>query len=227
MYLHTRFHWYTMSLRMTDRLVPLEEHQYYHVYNRGNNSGLLFFEERNYPYFLKKLDEYLSDYLNIYAYCLLPNHFHLLVSVKDFSYLPEEKRFIKKGSQLITTPHEIISERFRCFFLSYAKSIKQQENRTGSLFEKNHKRLKIESSSYLLSLVNYIHRNPQTHQLATDYKTYPYSSFQSILSNKPTKLKRNEVLEWFGGREHFFLYHEGNPVFKDYINVEWRLYTCK
>jgi len=206
---------------MVYRLVTLEENQFYHVFNRGNNNGLLFFEEKNYHYFLRKLDEYLSDYLCIYAYCLLPNHFYLLVSVKDFSQLPSDKTSVKKGTQFLTAPQEVISERFRCFFLSYSKSIKQQEKRTGSLFEKNHKRLKIESNDYLLSLVNYIHRNPETHQLTKDYKTYPHSSFQGLLSDKPTKLRRSEVLEWFGGKEHFILYHEGNPVIKENMQREY------
>jgi putative transposase len=205
---------------MTNLILPFEENQFYHVFNRGNNGGLLFFEERNYNYFLRKLDQYLSDYLCIYAYCLLPNHFHLLVSVKDFSQLPLEKRYIKKGAQLISKPHEIISERFRCFFLSYSKSIKQQEKRTGSLFEKNHKRLQIESESYLIALINYIHRNPETHQIIEDFKAYPYSSFQSMLSEKPTKLMRHDVVEWFGGKDHFIKYHNGNPVFKDRITLE-------
>ena len=205
---------------MESLFVPLEENQFYHIYNRGNNGAPLFFEERNYHFFLKKLDEYLSDYSFIYAYCLLPNHFHLLLSVKDFETIAPDKKCIKKGSQLLTIPHQIISERFRCFFLSYSKAIKQQEKRTGSLFEKNHKRIKVESSQYLLSLVNYIHRNPETHQLTKDYKVYSYSSYQSILSNKPTKLRREEVLEWFGGREHYILYHEGNHVIKE-DKLDW------
>lgn len=205
---------------MANLTVPFQEHQFYHVFNRGNNGDLIFFKERNYTYFLKKLDQYLSDYLHIYAYCLLPNHFHLLVSVKDFLQLPTDKKSLKKGAQFVTTPHEIISERFRCFFLSYAKSIKQQEGRTGSLFEKNHKRIVVESEAYLIAVANYIHRNPQTHGLTKDYKVYPYSSFQSMLSDKPSKLMRNEVLEWFGGKEHFILYHEGNPVFKEPIMLE-------
>ncbi|HYH14526.1 MAG TPA: hypothetical protein VD794_04875 [Flavisolibacter sp.] len=199
---------------MESLFIPLEENQFYHIYNRGNNGSTIFFEERNYSFFLKKLDEYLSDYLFIYAYCLLPNHFHLLVSVKSFTNLSDEKKYLKKGTQQLTAPSEIISECFRCFFLSYSKAIKQQEKRTGSLFEKNHKRIKIEANNYLLSLVNYIHRNPETHQLTNDYKIYPYSSFQSMLSHKPTKLRREDVLEWFGGKEHFMLYHGGNPCLK-------------
>ena len=61
----------------------LFEGQFYHIYNRGNNKENIFFNENNYNYFLKKYDFYFLDYLDIYCYCLLPNHFHLLVRVKE------------------------------------------------------------------------------------------------------------------------------------------------
>jgi REP element-mobilizing transposase RayT len=57
---------------------------FYHVYNRANTStDKLFFQEKNYTYFLKKFDQHLSDYLEVWAYCLMPNHFHFLVKIKD------------------------------------------------------------------------------------------------------------------------------------------------
>jgi REP element-mobilizing transposase RayT len=66
-----------------DYHLPLEKGCYYHIYNRGNNGDNIFYTPENYSYFLKRFDYYLSDYLEVYAYCLLPNHFHFLVRVKD------------------------------------------------------------------------------------------------------------------------------------------------
>src|SRR6056297_2901719 len=57
-----------------------EEDYTYHIYNRSNE--LIFTETDNYVYFLKKLRELILPYVNILAYCLLPNHFHLMLSVK-------------------------------------------------------------------------------------------------------------------------------------------------
>ena len=54
---------------------PLEYGQYYHIYNRGNNGENLFFEERNYPYFLKLYAHHILPVADTYAYCLLRNHF--------------------------------------------------------------------------------------------------------------------------------------------------------
>ncbi|TDE17640.1 hypothetical protein [Dyadobacter psychrotolerans] len=119
-------------------LIPLEEEKFYHVYNRGNDGVDLFYQHRNYVYFLNKYDYYLSDYVETYAYNLLPNHFHLLIKVKA------KKEFVARKIEFPTeddidglSAGEIVSELFRRFFMSYSKSINIQQNRTGSLFQKN------------------------------------------------------------------------------------------
>ncbi len=61
---------------------PLQFGQYYHIFNRGNNRETLFREERNYPYFLSLFVKHIDPVVDTYAYCLMPNHFHLLVRVK-------------------------------------------------------------------------------------------------------------------------------------------------
>jgi hypothetical protein len=67
--------------------IPLISEQYYHIYNCGNNGENLFFEERNYPYFLKLYAKYIYPVTNTYAYCLMKNHFHLLVRMKPLEDL--------------------------------------------------------------------------------------------------------------------------------------------
>jgi putative transposase len=200
---------------MINYFLPFEEGEFYHIYNRGNNKGLIFYNANNYSYFLNKLSFYLSDYLDFYSYCLLPNHFHLLIQVKNFNSINKEKQLLTSGTKILTEPHDIISEQFRRFFLSYSKSIIIQEKRTGSLFQKNFKRIKIHSPKYYTFLINYIHRNPISHKISKDYKTYAYSSYNSILSNLPTRLKRKEVLDWFGNMEEFIRYHDGNSIYKE------------
>lgn len=55
---------------------------YYHIYNRGVNHSNIFLTKRNYYFFLEKVKQYLLPYADIVAYCLMPNHFHLLILVK-------------------------------------------------------------------------------------------------------------------------------------------------
>jgi len=57
----------------------------YHFYNRGHNRGAIFFERKNYLFFLRRVGEYLSPVLDIVAYCLMPTHYHLLVGVRKKS----------------------------------------------------------------------------------------------------------------------------------------------
>jgi REP element-mobilizing transposase RayT len=198
---------------MTNYFLPLQTGCFYHIYNRGNNSDRIFFQPGNYLYFLQKFDAYLSKYLDVWAYALLPNHFHFLVKTKEAAGVAWP--IIKAGQKMLSDYASITSEEFRRFFLCYAKAIKVQESRTGSLFEKNFKRKEIASQQHMLWLVNYIHRNAETHGYTTDFKSYPHSSYRSILTVAPTKLKRNEVLDLFGGREEFIRFHNTNPVIQD------------
>ncbi len=68
---------------------PLEYNCYYHIFNRGNNRENIFKEERNYRYFLKLYAKYIEPVADTFAYCLLPNHFHLLVRTKTVEELQE------------------------------------------------------------------------------------------------------------------------------------------
>ncbi len=62
---------------------PLQPDTYYHVYNRGTNRENIFFEERNYAHFLKLYAHHIEPVAETFAYCLLRNHFHLLIRVKN------------------------------------------------------------------------------------------------------------------------------------------------
>jgi len=179
-------------------LVPLEYGQYYHIYNRGNSGENIFVEERNYPYFLGLYVKYIEPIADTFAYALLRNHFHLLVRIKD----PSDLAGFGNLPGLKTT------QQFSNFFNSYAKSINKAYGRTGSLFQKRFGRIPVTSDGYFTALVRYIHFNPQKHGFVGDFREYPYSSYQAMLSDKATRLKREVVLEWFGDRAAFVEFHE-------------------
>ena len=54
-----------------------------------------------------------------------------------------------------------------------------------------------------MQLVTYIHQNPQKHGFVNDFRTWPYSSYQALLSANPTRLQGDDVLAWFQGVDHF------------------------
>jgi hypothetical protein len=101
-----------------------------------------------------------------------------------------------------------INDQFRLFFLSYSKAINKQTGRTGSLFQKRFKRIIIEGNPALCKTVVYIHTNPVHHKMRDGFDNYEYSSFQSIIGDKETKIKREEVLSWFGGSDNFIAKHK-------------------
>lgn len=180
----------------------LEEAKLYHIYNRGNNSELIFYNKANYVYFLKKYHEYLGEIINTYTFSLLPNHFHLLVSVKESS---AEMPPIEKVASL---KEDKVSFQFRKFFTSYAMSINKQQNRHGSLFEKPFRRIEINNTKYLQNLIFNIYANPLIHGISDDFKTYQWSSYQRILIDKPSHLNKKAVLDHFENKNNFIHFHK-------------------
>jgi|SRR6056297_30543 len=171
---------------------PFEPGNFFHVYNHAIGSELLFREGENYLFFLQKFSRFLDPYVSLYSYCLLPNHFHLLIKVSS--------KFSSRE----------VSEQFRKFLISYSKAFNKYFARRGTLFERHLKRVHVTSDEYLIWLIFYLHRNPVHHRYSTDFRTYPWSSYQSLLSNKNTDLKRAEILDLFSGKNEFISFHERN-----------------
>jgi len=103
----------------------MNEGTFYHIYNRGINRGLIFLEPRNYEFFLRKLGSYTFPFIDIYSYCLMPNHFHLLAKTKERKHMFASDEFKQAPAKL--TP---IEKAFRDFFISYAKTINKKYDRT-------------------------------------------------------------------------------------------------
>lgn len=197
-------------------LAKFSESSIYHIYNRTNNREALFLSPENYLFFLRRYDDYLSGILDTFCWCLLPNHFHLLVRIKmeqDIrKYIeskeyrlqtPSEKQFLDKKIQL----GELTERAFKRFFQSYSMAFNKQYNRSGNLFYKPFKRVEVNKDSQFTQTVVYVHANALKHQLVKDFTLYKWSSWQSILSELPTRLLRNELLDWFGGKDRFMRTH--------------------
>ena len=176
----------------------------YHIYNKVVGSELLFKTDADYKLFLQKLDRFTLPVANVYAYCLIPNHFHLMLKIKE----PNEIPGLQKISEDEYSKH--LTHVFGNFFNSYSKSFDKLYSRTGRLFFQPFKRIMVEDEDYFILLVNYIHRNPIHHGLVKQLSDWKYSSYKTIISNKPTKLDRIEVLSFFDSVQDFILFHEEN-----------------
>ena len=192
---------------------PLQYGRLYHIYNRGNNGENLFVQQRNYPYFLQLYANHIQPIAETYAYCLLPNHFHLAIR----TYTEEEQEAYRAAQigpiskiRPIFKPQNP-SRAFNNLFIAYARAFNKATGRTGVLFETPFGRKPIESQRYLLTLITYIHHNPQKHGFVADFRDWPWSSYGAVLSSKPTKLNRADVLDWYNGRAAFIAAHETEP----------------
>lgn len=196
---------------MEIRKTALEPGEFYHIFNRGVNKSQIFFEEKNYHVFLEKYSQYVFPWVKTYAYCLLGNHYHLLIQVRE-----EAEISLPKNTHRSHEWH--VSNAFSSFLQSYTRAMNKVYDRSGSLFESPFKRIKVTNDSYYSRLVSYIHQNPQNHGIVEDFKDYPHSSYWSHLStSKNSKLERRDVLAWFGGENAYRDFHanEGSKIKKE------------
>lgn len=179
----------------------------YHIFSHVNGRELIFREEANYQFFLKKLMQYVLPIADIYAYCLMANHFHLLVRFKIVEGVPAEDE------------HAYLMKHFGNFLNSYAKAFNKMYDRKGALFLNAVKRKKITGEKYLLKVLHYIHNNPVNHGFVTEAGLWKYSSYRSYVSpEKESRINRIEMMQYFDSLHNFKNYHQSNIEY-DFIQT--------
>ena len=206
---------------------PLSHGKFFHIYNRGTNGCNLFLENDNYRYFLNLYDKYIHCIADTFAWVLMPNHFHFLVQIKDEKSIDfnPRKLIIKEQALARVESKSLISssdfdpitdfsherykpeQQFSNLFNAYAQAVNKKYHRTGSLFEHTFHRKEVEHSRYFRQLVLYIHNNPVHHGFCSHPVEYPWSSYITCVSEKQTKLKRDQVVRWFENTENFISVH--------------------
>lgn len=184
---------------MPYRIIPFVNGEFYHIYNRGLNKQNIFNSTRDFTRFIATLHYYqiqnpkpkFSTYraskifrldqnrkiVEILAYCLMPNHFHLLV-----------RQFEEGG----------ISEFMRKFIHSYTKYHNVKNKLQGPLFQGIFKAVRVESEEQLLHLSRYIHLNPLVSYLTKNLNSYPWSSYPSYIGlTKSSEINPLEILKFF------------------------------
>jgi len=114
-----------------------------------------------------------------------------------------------------------LQKAFKDFFITYAKAINNNYNRTGSLFQYKFKRKLIDKQQYLTRLIVYIHLNPVRLGLCKKASEWKFSSYNSLLSSRTTKIKKEDVLSWFGRKKDFIDIHQSYRDFQTIRNILW------
>lgn len=200
---------------------------YYHIYNRGVEKRDIFLDEQDYTVFLHLLKYYLSPLqkdtphplinlpnypfvrprpltniageVDLLAYCLMPNHFHLLI-----------KQYTSDG----------MTKLLRRTATTFSMYFNKRYKRVGYLFQGRYKAALIENDSYLLHLSRYIHLNP-TELTGTHLVNYPYSSYAFYLGKKKADwIKPEFILSFFKTAKGLpFLKNLHNHNYEDFVET--------
>jgi REP element-mobilizing transposase RayT len=151
---------------------------FYHIVNRGNAQGKIFLNNRDREKFLEYLKDSVDRFsLRVHAYCLMDNHYHLIVE----------------------TPEGNISQALQWLNVSYAVYFNKKRKRIGHLFQGRFKSLIINAEEYLQVLSRYIHLNPVRTQSVKQPEDYPWSSYTAFIGivEIPEWLETTYVLSTF------------------------------
>lgn len=193
-------------------LMKFNRNEFYHIYNRGNDRQKIFLEERNYSFFLEKIKKELTPICSILSYCLMPNHYHILIYTGKLSKSSDHSEW-SDDSQLEKLPRKIGTLQS-----SYTRAICKMYGKSGSLFQQKAKSKNLSDSkiNYLPeTCFHYIHQNPLKSRLVNTMQDYMWSSFREYLQDKPYLCEielAKQVLE-INFNE---LVSESNSVIKNY-----------
>lgn len=192
----------------------------YHVYNLGNNRQSIFFNRENYFFFLRKIRIHILPFADILAWCLMPNHFHLMICVREISATvgvtlshPDSSGSIAKAISLNSS--------IGIMLRSYTRAINNQEKRSGALFREETKaiclnetkgilpnwntsvgvtilRVEIPEFQYPQVCFNYIHNNPVKAGLVKNPEDWEFSSYFEIKEMRSDSLINLEKVKELG-----------------------------
>lgn len=153
------------------------QNAFYHVFNRGINKQQIFVSENDYLFFLKKLSDLKKKYdHSIYAFCLMPNHFHISIQTRKVP--------ISKVMSSLST--------------SYSMYFNRTYSHFGPVFQNRFKSILIESNSYFLKLSQYIYLNPVKAGLVSNPTLYKFSSIREVLGREPLNFLDQDIIRLIG-----------------------------
>ncbi|HRH58760.1 MAG TPA: transposase [Chitinophagales bacterium] len=194
-----------------EKTLFLESGSVYHIYNRGTNKQTIFITKKDYNHFLSLWEKHIEPVADTFAFCLLPNHFHFMVKIKEITDLTQ----LPKAAELNESDIKYyLSRQFSNLFNAYSRYFNLKYERDGKVFRERFKRKEVLTEEYFTKLIEYIHTNPVKHGITDNYKDYEYSSFWIHVLDTPTRLKRDEIIKWYGSKSRYINSHDTYEVVK-------------
>ncbi|MCR4439385.1 MAG: transposase [bacterium] len=136
---------------------------YYHLYNRGVSRQNIFFSDENFLFCTRLIEKYARAHLiAVIAYCLMPNHYHLLVR--------------QDGQAAVSRFISVV-------FNTYVQAVNRQLGRSGTLFQGRFLHVQVEREEYLVHLCRYIHLNPVVAGLVRNPEDWAFSNYLECVGN--------------------------------------------
>ena len=142
--------------------------EFYYLCFWGNNREALFRKDKNYHIFLDLYRRYVYPISDLYAYCLLPTHSHLILRIKDYVDIG---CYYSNG--------QMIWRQVKTFFRSYVHWNNKNTNGTPKISGSRYVGRNLTNLETVSKLIPYIHQNPENHGIVSDYKYWPYSSYHT------------------------------------------------
>jgi putative transposase len=170
----------------TDTGMQFQKDSLYHIYNRGNDKQQIFFSDNNYQFFLEKMQRYVQPNCDILAWCLMPNHFHMLIRANELTC---------ELSKTVPLPVFKLADNLGLLLSSYTKAINKQQATSGSLFQQRTKSKLVadDTGNYSLTAFHYIHQNPLKAGLVERLENWRFSSFREYAGLKKGGICNKEL----------------------------------
>ncbi len=188
-----------------DYWMPIFPDHYYHVYDRANTNGLIVFkDDLDREVFMQRWWKYSLPFFDTYAYCLLPDHFHLVIKVKPLTDAVWKSIVLLGGRQGakfklgLCDSNTFYASVFKALLISYSGYYNRKYNRRGTLWQPKFKRTLLPSTEVVKEKVQYVHRNPIHHGYCNCFSDWEYSSYNEYYQKDTSSfLKREQVLNLY------------------------------
>jgi putative transposase len=192
----------------------------YHVFNRSNNSQVIFPNKDKYLFFLTKINEFIKPHAQILAWCLMPTHFHLMIDVDNCQIQLLNEPIKETLQNNLTAKYRTLNDSVAIMLRSYTRTINLKYKRHGSLFQQHTKALcltepqfapayfqtqfgtigniSMPEKEYPNVCFNYIHMNPVNDRLVKSPEDWEFSSYRDYFCGRNGKLVNKELAKEIG-----------------------------
>jgi REP element-mobilizing transposase RayT len=191
---------------------PFEAGKVYHICSHAVKNTNLFTKTDDYSVFLRLFKKFMNPISTLYAFCLMPNHYHLAIKFHDAktieSIIKTKQKFIKKKEITNIDIEQFLSKTISNFHNSFTQVINIANNGRGKLFQPPPERKIIEDRLYFKRCIIYIHRNPVHHEFVHTFDEWLHSSYYDLKTGSDTFVNNQTVYNVFGNRENFIEAHQ-------------------